>query len=330
VTVGRHLSRHRHGRTPARANNLEINPNHKVCSMKRIVIAAAATLLMTSPALHPTTAAAQAPLPLNDKIKLEYAPTTKFAALSQRLKTRGILEQYSQFLSPLRLKHDYTVTTIECGKVNADYSNDGKGNRRIRLCYEFIAMVEDEAAMPHDKLPPKLKNIPNVGLMPGFTRAEVIIGGIIQVLLHETGHAVFNIQDIPRLGREEDAADGISGLMMLQFGKSVAITTIKGAVNVFNHMDNKFKFDPADMADVHSLDIQRLYNYLCLAYGSEHKEQFQALADKYLPAVRKANCPIEYKQALRAFEKTVLPDVDRPLMMRVREMQILRPEDSKL
>jgi hypothetical protein len=118
--------------------------------------------------------------------------------------------------------------------------------------------------------------------------------------------------------------------MMLQFGRSVALTTIRGAIDVFHHSAARFKFKPADMADVHSLDMQRLYNYLCLANGSEHRDAFQALADTYLPAARKPNCPFEYKQALRAFEKTVLPDVDRILLERVRRMPILRPEDDKL
>jgi putative metallopeptidase DUF4344 len=307
----------------------QLDPALKV-SMMTCLVTTAMVLAIAVPAIVPTEAAAQTPIPLNSKIKLDYAATTKFGALRDRIKERGMLEQYSQFMSPLRLKHDLTVTTVECGKVNADYSNDGKGNRRIRLCYEYIAMVENEAAVPRDKLPAALRKVPNVGLMEGFTRAEVIIGGIIQVLLHESGHAIFDIQNVPRLGREEDAADGISGLMMLQFGQPVALTTIKGAINVFNHMDNKFKFDPADMADVHSLDIQRLYNYLCLAYGSEYRPAFQALADKHLPEGRKSNCAIEYKQAFRAFEKTVLPDVDRPLLERVKTMPILRPEDLKL
>jgi hypothetical protein len=301
-----------------------------VSSMKRMLVAVVVISGLVAPMLGSSAVMAQAPIPLNSKVKLDYAATAKFSALRERLQQRGMLEQYSQFLSPLRLKQDYTVTTVDCGKVNADYNNDGKGNRRIRLCYEYLAMVENEAAVARDQLPAPLKNTPGVGLMQGFTSAEVIIGGIIQVLLHETGHAIFDIQGIPRLGREEDAADGISGLMMLQFGQSVALTTIKGAINVFHHMESKFKFDPRDMADVHSLDIQRLYNYLCLAYGSEHRAALQALADTYLPAVRKPNCPLEYQRALRAFEKTVLPDVDRPLLERVRQMPILRPEDLKL
>jgi hypothetical protein len=277
--------------------------------------------------LAPVTAEPQAPVPQNSRVSVEYSPTTKFASLRERLSRRGILEQYSQFLSPLRLKQDLKVATVDCGVVNAFYS---PGERKISICYEYLTKVEDEVAVPRDRLPEPLRSIPGVGLMDGFTRAEVIIGGLVEVLLHETGHAVFDIQKVPRLGREEDAADGIAGLIMLQFGKSVALTMIKGGVNVYLHDHSRYAFDPVAMSDVHGLNLQRLYNYLCLAYGSEHRSSFQALADRLLPELRKPNCVFEYNTAKRAFDKTIMPDVDRELLERVRAMQILRPQDLKL
>jgi hypothetical protein len=54
-------------------------------------------------------------------------------------------------------------------------------------------MVENEAAVPTDQLPP-LYMLAGAGLLPGFSRGEVIIGGLVFVLLHETGHAVFDIR----------------------------------------------------------------------------------------------------------------------------------------
>ena len=62
----------------------------------------------------------------------------------------------------------------------------------------------------------------------GFTRQEAIVGGFVGVTLHEAGHAVNDLLNLPVLGREEDAADQIAGFIMLQFGKEVARTAIKG------------------------------------------------------------------------------------------------------
>ena len=47
-------------------------------------------------------------------------------------------------------------------------------------------------------------------VLPGFRREDAIVGGFVSTLLHETGHAIFHLLDIPIFGREEDAADAIA------------------------------------------------------------------------------------------------------------------------
>jgi hypothetical protein len=63
----------------------------------------------------------------------------------------------------------------------------------------------------------------------GFTRAEAVVGGFLMVLLHEAGHAMSDIFELPVLGREEDSADQLAAFVMLQFGPDVARTAINGA-----------------------------------------------------------------------------------------------------
>ena len=300
--------------------------------MKRIFTAA--SLLVAAAALAAgSPAAAETQVAGNPQIKTQYVPPM-FLELSERMKKRRVLEEYSQFMSPLRLKAPLTVSMEECGNglqgVNSDYQFD---RHYIQLCYDFIDFVENEAAVPQDQLPSPLndaKKYPGLGLMPGFTRSEVIIGGTVGVILHETGHAVFDIQGIPRLGREEDAADEISGLVMLQFGKPIARTMIKGIINVWHHFQARFGFNErASLGDVHSISIERAINYLCLAYGQD-PASFQDLASQWLPEQRKANCRNEYQQALLAFKKTVLPDVDLEQLKKVQAMPILQADDAKL
>jgi len=295
--------------------------------MKRVFAIASLTLFIIG--ANATLVAAQTQVAQNPQIKVQYV-APKFLALAQRLLKRGVLEEYSQFMSPLHLKAPLTVSMEECGVVNSDYDFS---RHYIRICYEFVDMVENEAAIPQAQLPAPLndtKKYPDIGLMQGFTRAEVIIGGITVVALHETGHAVFDIQGIPRLGREEDAADEISGLVMLQFGKSLARTLIKGTINVWHHMQGRYGFNErASLGDVHSISIERAVNYLCLAYGQD-AASFEDLASQWLPTQRKSNCKYEYQQALLAFKKTVMPFVDVDQLKKVQSMQFLRPEDAKL
>jgi hypothetical protein len=303
--------------------------------MKRILTPVAFAVLLGCPGLSAIPAAAQAQTPLhNSKVKVQYVEP-KYQQLYEKLKRRQILEELDQFLSPLRLKHEITLSVEEGGKECANGPNSyySPEEYKLRLCYSWFDFLENEVAVEYKRKPNEPFTDLTPGLMPGFTRAEVIVGGTVGVTLHEMGHAIFHIQKIPRLGREEDAADQIAAFMMVQFGKPVALTTIKGFYNVWHHMQARSLIVnkgilPADEADVHSLDAQRSINFLCIAYGAD-AVTFKELADRLLPQDRKSNCASEYRQAEIAFRKTVMPDVDLELLKKVQAMQILRPEDLK-
>jgi hypothetical protein len=193
----------------------------------------------------------------------------------------------------------------------------------------MLDWIENVPAVSPDKLK-QVPNAPQRGLLPGVSRAEAIVGAIAGVALHETGHAVFDIQEIPRLGREEDAADMVAGYVMLQFGNDVARVMTKGMFNMtLNWQAETPNISPAILADSHSLGLQRGFAILCLAYGKD-PETFKDLAQAWLPPARQPSCAREYRQAENAFRKTILPFVDQAQMKKVQQMQILRPEDSKL
>ena len=220
--------------------------------------------------------------------------------------------------------------TNHCKDPNSYY--DGRGT--LHLCYSWFYFLENDVAKEY----PRPQNEPfsqtSLGLIPGFTRAEVILGGSVSVTLHELGHAVFDLLSIPRFGREEDAADEFAGFFMIQFGPPVALTTVKGTYNAWHHFHaermiaSKGALQTSLEGDSHSLDIQRAYNFLCLAYGKD-QETFNDLAENLLPRVRKEHCKDEYDQAELAFKKTLLPKINRDLMKEVQGMQIFRPKDFK-
>jgi len=250
----------------------------------------------------------------------------KYQALYERVKKRGVLEEISEFLSPLKLKQKLTFETTSCGEINAFYKFS---TQTVHLCYEMLDWIENVAAVSPDKLR-QIPDAPLRGLLPGVTRAEAIVGAIGGVALHETGHAVFDIQQIPRLGREEDAADMVAGFVMLQFGSNVARVMIKGMFNTTHNWHAETpNIDTAILADSHSLGLQRGFSILCLAYGKQ-PETFKDLAQAWLPPARQPSCAREYRQAENAFRKTVLPYVDQAQMKKVQQMQVLRPDDSKL
>jgi hypothetical protein len=203
------------------------------------------------------------------------------------------------------------IRTLQCDDTNAYWAGRVEG---LKLCYEYVDWVE--------RLAPK-ETTPE-----GFTPEDAIAGEFVEVTLHEMGHAVFDLFSVPIFGREEDAADQIAGFIMLQFGQDVALRTISGTAYAYQQQAKQRNLSRSSFADVHGTDEQRFYNYLCLAYGAQ-PATFQRFVDaNVLPATRAANCAREYRQIQRAFEKTIMPHVDRELMKKVQAMQILKPDDG--
>jgi hypothetical protein len=255
-------------------------------------------------------------IPANPRVEIEYrAPTSaQFQSVYESLKGRKILEELQRFLAPLNLPYSLRLVTRECGEVNAFYS---PSDRSLNLCYELVADIIDKA--------------PNTVSNDGFiTREAAIVGDIVGVVLHEGGHMLFDMLDVPVFGREEDAADETASFLALQFNKDVARTIVKGFVYSWAREQDPTASSPMDVwSDEHGSASQRMYNALCLAYGGDPKT-FQEFVDRgWLPKKRADHCDQEYAQLKLAFVNTVLPFIDQDLMARVQQTQWLTADELK-
>jgi hypothetical protein len=193
----------------------------------------------------------------------------------------------------LRLPHKLFLVTIECGENPSPHYSPGSW--AIFLCYEFSEIL--------DRIAPK-RGQP----VQGFSHDEVVVGSYAGVVLHEAGHAVFDMLDVPVFGREEDAADAIATFIALQFSKDVARTVTRGYAYFWSVLGNPKEWK--EYSDEHGTSSQRFYNTLCLGYGGD-PQTFKEFVDKgWLPKERAANCVAEYQQIKLAFEKTILPFID--------------------
>ena len=217
----------------------------------------------------------------------------------ERLMTNRVLERFALFLTPLKLPTTLRLRGKQCDEANAYYN---RTDTSITLCYEYVALFESRA--------------PKETTAQGITRDDAIIGAVVSTLLHETGHALFSIYQIPILGREEDGADQLAGFVMLQFGKEIAKTTIKGAAWKWANQDWS---NPA-YHGVHSTPQTRFYNFLCMGYGADPNTFRQFIEIGWLPKWRAPLCANEYEQAKRAFEATILPNLDTDLAERVQKI----------
>jgi hypothetical protein len=234
------------------------------------------------------------------QVRYEYAEPADATQndIHDRLRAMHILERLSEFLRPLRLPRQLTLKVQGCnGRVNAYYWDDV-----VTVCYEYFNFL--------------LKVAPKAATPEGLTRREALAGMTADVFLHETGHAVFDMLEIPFLGREEDAADEFSAYMLLQLAKDSARRLILG-VAFLGSKEAQDEMDAANQlsqfADVHELPAQRYFNVLCMAYGEDPDLYRDAIQYWHLPETRAKNCHYEYLRYQYAFRALINPYVDEEL-----------------
>lgn len=116
-------------------------------------------------------------------------------------------------------------------------------------------------------------------------------------LMHELGHVLFDQYDLPMLAREEDAADALASVLLLEYVENGARIALNAA-EMFGLESEEYEwFDQSDFWSEHSLEIQRYYTTLCHVYGSEPEAHSDLINDEYgLSAARAADCVLEYER----------------------------------
>src|SRR5262245_9243011 len=264
-------------------------------------------------ALWASPAAAQAPaIPTGSQIKIIYGAPKNPAhqPIYERLQKRRVLEDFQEFMSPLKLPQPLTIKVEGCGMVNAYYSSGA-----VTICYEYIAWLHQVAR--------------KVTLSNEISLEDAVVGPFVDVLLHELSHAIFDLLKIPLFGREEDAADQLAAFILLQFGPDVARRTIVGTALLFRQMAEDQQPGTADYAAVHGLPAQRFFNVLCIAYGAEPKLFADYVKQGFLPVFRVGSCRWEYRQIAHAFKTLISPHIDPVLQEKVRGREWLRADDGR-
>jgi hypothetical protein len=243
--------------------------------------------------------------PKEERIVIDYVPPINSAhqPIYDMLKDLQALERVKEFLAPVRWPRQLRLELMGCpGESDAWY-----GDAIITVCYEYLSDMWKRANSP---------NRP-----PSITREDAFLGPLVDTFLHEAAHALFDLLKVPLLGREEDAADAIATYYVLQFPKEIKRKLIIGSAYTYTHelkvrssRDlSKIRFDVGrhiTFSDEHGTPAQRLYNLLCIAYGSD-KELFADLVEKgFLPKVRAAMCEHEYRQIDFAYRTLIVPHVD--------------------
>lgn len=267
-------------------------------------------LLILSPMAGPSEVASQ---PADtERVKIEYVPPTNsdHNRLYERLVTAKVLEKARNYFLPFKLPRPLLLKVTPCnGEQEAWFEDDA-----ITICYEYLQFIERVATQ---------KNRPD-----WVTEQATILGGLVDVFLHEGGHAIFDMLKIPVFGREEDAADQFSAYTLLKLYPDDAPMLIAGIVYLYlgeNGAPPKrrkmkgmtVRLDAKKLSDVHSTPEQRAYSLLCIAYGAD-QERYKDLVEKgVLPSDRADGCEDEFEQLTFAYRTLVVPHLDVNVVRRL-------------
>ena len=237
-----------------------------MCSiMKNVTILLMAIFL----ALLSVPAGAQTPQLKAHRIDISYVKPKNPAhqQIYAMVKEYRLLEHFQDYLGHMRLPATLLLKMEGCdGVANAWYESS---DHSVTVCYEYLEELR--------------KNAPDKTTPGGVTSQDAVYGPTVEVFLHEISHALFDMLKIPILGREEDAADLLAAYTMLNMDKDLARKSVSGVAYMYGREARAQNVKLEQFADVHGITAQRLYNLLCIAYGSDTK-LFADLVEKgWLP-----------------------------------------------
>jgi hypothetical protein len=235
---------------------------------------------------------------------VEYVPPTepKHTVIYDMMREKKLLEKFQNFLAPIRLPNPVKLQITGCdGRANANFWQNV-----ITVCYEYFEFIWQHT--------PKMAK---AGLSP----RDAMMGPTVDVFLHEAGHAILQLLDIPLIAREEDAADYIATFLILEFCPEDARRLILGAsfISGSEAMAEQGKApELAALADVHSLPAVRYFNRWCMAYGKDPVLYADAMELGMLTRQRAKHCQYEYSYISDAFKRLIRPYLDQDMVKEVK------------
>ena len=267
----------------ARPDAVEASPRH-------VVRPAAPGAGKAAPATGPRFEYLYLP-PLSPDLQTIYERVRE-ADLLRRLPAVQALD--GMFALPRRLRY----ITAECGEFGAFYQ---PGAAEVVLCYETLRTLYERGQERQRVL----------GLVGDDHPLRYVRASVRFMVLHETGHALVDLLDLPVTGRQEDAVDQLAAILMLRFAEldetpEEVIETLRLAANwLLSDSTGAYNLDA--YAASHALGEQRYFNLQCLIYGTDPERFAGMVAARDLTPGRAAGCEREMRLVSRAWLRLLLP-----------------------
>ena len=214
----------------------------------------------------------------------------------KKIRDSGVFERMADRLTAaVALPHDLQVVVTDKLPKGVDDPITELDGRRIfwpaafsKDTYDVLAEFVPEVVRD--------KGAPKAIAQENFTADVLNVWASQFILGHEFGHAVIHQLNLPLTGLEEDSADGFATFFTVT-DKDTGPDAVLGAAVLFDAMGSKKgNLTLEDFSSDHEVILQRVYNFLCAALGSDPKRLNSLVTDGYIPESRAMFCGKEWTQ----------------------------------
>ena len=204
-------------------------------------------------------------------LKLSYQPRKETtAAHSVGSNPQAIQQIIANLNDRVALPWDIVISFEDCEEPDAFYDPE---SHKLTVCYQLI----DEY---YDLFGRKIKDKTKLD--------EAVRGAVASTFFHELGHGLVDAWKVPITGKEEDAVDQLSTLILIKHTQKGEQMALDGAISFKLYADLQ-KGEQKIYWDEHSLDEQRFYDTICLIYGSNPEKYAYLVKDNTLPEERESH-----------------------------------------
>src|SRR5215510_2101151 len=232
-------------------------------------------------------------------LKLRYEPRKTIPAGTETHSVGTNEQAIQQLIANLNeriaLPWDIIISFQDCDRPDAFYDPEA---RSLTVCYQLIDEYYDLFGR---KIKDKLK------------LDEAVRGAVAATVFHELGHGLVDAWKIPITGREEDAVDQLSTLVLVNHTRNGEQMALAGAL-AFKLYADLGKGEQKIYWDEHSLDEQRFYDTICLIYGHDPARYDSLVKDGLLPEERAELCREDYQKISNAWHRLLAPYVKKPAL----------------
>jgi len=210
---------------------------------------------------------------------------------------QAIEKLISELNQRLILPFDMLVSIEDCEQPDAFYDPE---THQITLCHQLIDDYYDLFAK-------KIKDKRKLD--------DAVKSAVAATFFHELGHGLVDAWKIPITGREEDAVDQLSTLVLIEGTEDGEQMALDGALTFKLYADLE-KGEKKIYWDEHSLDEQRFFDTICLVYGHDDEKFSYLVENGTLPEERAELCTEDYDKVSHAWRQLLAPYLKQPAQPR--------------